>query len=409
MQRRVMLARPASAGGGFAALTQRRRGAFLRRHFGLSRRFDLARRILDDMADAGSDFNFSSEAELVTELQKRVATAVQMRRSQGAEGGRRAFGYPFSRPSLYWGPRVNVAARDYWLPAVVDDYDERRDPATRAAIEGLPRNRRHTVLGDPAPGYHWILSPLGHADPYAAITSLFEAQPPHKRTLIHCDYLVSLVHFLSFATAVGRAEFNRRLRTHGLHRIQLRWNGFADLQLDVVQPDGSVTPGLGSLQVVRPASERDLVIGDHVYFWNHLTYDLINERIGNAWRLENAVLVDRRGGEDRFLGHGSGEKTAHQMRSKLAEEYNDVAQIALRLIARTRSRVPARRGAAQRELADRFPNLHPVGPAWHIVGDRFGQHFDQRLRLIRSDEVLGLRDPWDPSRLFEVRRPAESR
>jgi hypothetical protein len=43
-----------------------------------------------------------------------------------------------------------------------------------------------------------------------------------------------------------------------------------------------------------------------------------------AWRLENAILTERKGKVDYFLGHGSGRQTRETMKKKLSEEYNAV-------------------------------------------------------------------------------------
>ena len=49
---------------------------------------------------------------------------------------------------------------------------------------------------------------------------------------------------------------------------------------------------------------EDLIIGDHVIFWNHLAFDGLNERQYSPWRLENAVLIDKtETEEDLFEGH----------------------------------------------------------------------------------------------------------
>ena len=148
------------------------------------------------------------------------------------------------------------------------------------------------------------------------------------------------------------------------------------------------------------------MIGDHVYFFNHQAYDLINETVGNAWRLENTILIDRRGRTDLFLGHGSGRKTAAQLRAKLAEEYNDVADIALRLAGR------ADRGDA---TASRRHG-HPVPE---------GQEGRRASGACRGRRTTGSRSTsscagstaarWSarttrptPSRMYPVRRPIES-
>jgi len=142
---------------------------------------------------------------------------------------------------------------------------------------------------------------------------------------------------------------------------------------------------------------------------NHPAYDVINANIGNAWRLENAVLVARRGGVDVFLGHGSGYKTARQMQAKLAEEYNDVAMIALRLVQRTRHGGTSARVAARAELGTRFPGVVQVAGIWRIHGTGLlGVPVDLELRRLRASEVPGLHDPRDTSRMYPVRRPVES-
>ncbi|MCK5319287.1 MAG: hypothetical protein KAJ55_15345 [Anaerolineales bacterium] len=391
-------------------LTDRERREFHQANFRTDQQRHLARRVIRDMAQASNAFYFSDEGELRTEIQRRVATARWMQESQRGGAANRAFGYPFRNPSPYWGPRVNYAAREYWEPAVPDEYSERRDPVRRDRIEELSAGRKYTVYGDPASGYSWSLTERGRADPYRAIITLFERQPPHRRTLIHCDYLVSLVHFRSLAETEGRDEFNRRLRSFGLRRIRLRWNAFNDLQMSIRMPifRFPILPRIGSLRVVRPSSTDDLVIGDHVYFWNHEAYDLINRGVGNPWRLENAVLVDRRRERDLFQGHGSGQRTTHQMLDKLRDEYNRVAREALGLTEDTVSSSPTVRDQAFRTLSTRFPRVRQRRREWRVRGWNFGRFINIRLRTIRSDEVLGLNDPFRPTRMNSVRRPAES-
>jgi len=401
VQRRVLVVSPPAVTP--TAMTRAQRQAFVRGRFPRGRQRRVAALVLSDMAAASDPFTFATEDELQSELVKRVTMSDVMQSSQRASrGGLRAFGYPFTGPALYWGPRVNFTAKDSWQPLPPDDYDERRDPAKRAEIRRLPRGERHTVYGDPD-DYSWRLTPTGRTDPWDAIMNLFVPQPPHRRSLLHCDYLVSLVHFRAFMASLGKPAFNARIAAFGPDQIELRWNMFDDLDLPAAG-----RPGLGSLQQVVPSSPRDLVIGDHVYFWNHPGYDAINENVGNAWRLENAVLIRRQEGEDIFLGHGSGQKTAGQMKTKLAAEYNRVANMALRLVERTRRGTAAQRASARQELADRFPNVHEVGGRWRVQGDGFAGPVDVELRRIRAREVLGLYDPWSPGNMYPVRRPAES-
>jgi len=386
----------------------------------------LAHAVMDDMAAAGDKFDFANEAELQSEIVKRLSTVTHMKESQQAVAGKgSAFGYPFSGDSALYGPRVNFAAKDYWEPGVPDDYAVRTDAAKNKLLKSKPRHERCTVYGDQCGNYFWKLSKKGQADPYNAIAKLFTPQLAHKRTLLHCDYLLSLVNLLSLADSIGPAEFNKRIGAFGADKFFLKWNAFSDLHVQTFARDaagewtkdskGKATPkaGLGSTQRVTPSSEADLVIGDHVVFFNHLAYDLINAKIGNAWRLENAILVSRDGGKDVFLGHGSGYKTAGMMRTKLAEEFNEVAGKALALTKQAKAKSKPTQAAASADLAARFPNVKQVGDEWRIQGvpdliKGCAHNVDQKLREIKPDEVLGPKSPCDPTKMNEVERPIES-
>lgn len=404
VQRLVRLAEPPSPARTLNPVDRRR---FVRTELRSARDHAEGLRVIQDMGAASDVLDFSSRDELRAELVKRVTMTQVMQDSQAAVGGLIAFGYPFTGSSQYWGPRVGFAAKDYWVPPTPDNYDLRRDPAKRAEIRSKPRGERHTVFGDQG-NYHFDLSPRGAADPYKAIMTLFDRQPPHKRTLVHCDYLVSLVHFRAFMASLGKPAFNTRIAAYGPSKIQLRWDLFSELEPSLNTGSG-LRSGLGSIRQVVPSSPADLVIGDHVYFWNHPAYDVINDTVGNAWRLENAILISRPGGTDVFLGHGSGRKTAAQMRAKLAEEYNDVATIALRLVGRTRRGSAASRAAARAELSSRFPGLALVGTTWRIQGTGLrGVAVDIPLSLLRASQIPGMFDPADRAHLYPVRRAAES-
>jgi hypothetical protein len=276
----------------------------------------------------------------------------------------------------------------------------------------MDRSQRHTVYGDMDSSYSWTLTDAGKKNPYDAITLLFVAQQPHKRTLLHCDYLISLVNFRSLADAVGKDEFNKRIAAAGADKIVLRFSAFQDLHKTIWEAVGAKTttrPGLGSTQQAVPSSEGDLVIGDHVVFFNHMAYDLINWGVGNAWRLENAVLIRRERRGDVFLGHGSGEKTGTEMRAKLAEEFNEVANRALALTRVAASTDKAKAAEARNTLAGR--SVVERAGDWRIVGT--GQlcataKVDMKLRTIRPDDVIGLKDPCDATKLYRVERPIES-
>lgn len=364
----------------WSEFTAVQRASFVRRWFAPADQ-GLARRIVADMADATDEFKFENELELFTEVFKRLRTSQLMRETQrdlGAHG--KAFGYPVRNSDGTWsatcGPRVNKAAARYWGP-----------------VQGLSDD------------YEFPLTPFGQEHAYDALVALFTSQPGKcDRTLIHCDYLASVVHYRVFAETIGANVFTERVK-NGTIPLMLKWNGFDDIEEKTFR-----FAERESLREVRPSSERDLVIGDHVIFWNHRAYDLINEVVGEAWRLENAVLVDRTRGVDTFLGHGSGEQTKSTMLGKLVDRYNDVVRKALAVIARTRSRDAATSAAARAQMAHDFPRIKPVGTGWHVQGDGHGKMFDDPVAsiTIANPDLIGLRDPEDLSRMNLVMRPKES-
>ena len=365
----------------FKATSPEYRQQFIERHFPRSEQ-GMAAKILEDLFQTTDALEFANEQELRTEIFKRMRTSQLIQESQGLYG--RAFEYPNHEPAKRClanngrgeriNPRVNKAAERYWGPV---------------RYEGS--------------SYYFELSEDGKENAYQALTTLFIPQRSIcDMTLIHCDYLASVIHFRTFAETIGVQEFNRRVRA-GTIEMRLTYYGFRDLM-------GSTSSQTVSLRSVRPSSEDDLVIGDHVIFWNHRAYDLINERIRNAWRLENAILIDNRRGEDRFLGHGSGEKNNEGMRRKLANEYNDVVEKASRVIRHIRSGNAATASAGREEMQRNFPNIQEAGGAWNIRGRAHGKDFDQPLQRIdyRDSELTGLRDPQDPSKMNYVKRPVES-
>lgn len=397
------------------------RRAFLKAHKWTNPAF--ASQVMEEMAAGDDAFDFADDDELKEEIVKRTSTVHHMEESQQQiptkiPGDKRsAFGYPFNAASELYGPRVNYAAKDYWEPPVPDNYSLRTNKAKNAQLRSLPRSERCSVYGDQCGDYGWKLTGKGKSDPYHALGKLFVPQQPHKRTLIHCDYLISVVNFMSLADALGAAEFNKRIAAFGAEKIVLKWNAFLDLH-DISflrDPAGTrtsaPTAGLKSTQRVKPTSEKDIILGDHVVFFNHIAYDAINTGIGNAWRLENAVFVERERGQDVFLGHGSGYLTARAMKNKLAAEFNKVIGIAQTTITKTKSRDKKTQAAGQAELARKFPKVKPVGTEFHAVSDTglgCTTNIDFKIREIKPDEVIGLKSPCNQAEMNEVERPIES-
>lgn len=369
------------------------RKRFIDTHFAPADRA-FASKILEDLAQVKDVLDFANEEELVREVFKRLRTSRLMQETQSLFG--RAFEYPNKAEAkaclpLNKGkppeqqmenPRVNEEAKAYW----------------GAVQYGSP-------IPGFAPSYFFELAPDGKKNAYDALVKLFKPQPSICRmTLIHCDYLASVVHLRTFAESIGVQEFNDRVEK-GLIDMKLTFYGFAYLEPSLARSRKAF-----SLQEFRPSSEEDLVIGDHVIFWNHRAYDLINERIGNAWRLENAILTEKARGVDQFLGHGSGKRDNTSMRKKLAEEYNDVVRKAEPVIQRTRSANPKTAQAAKDEMGQRFPRIQEKGGEWRIVGNAHKKDFDEPLKRVKDTDpgLIGLRDPDDPSKMNLVKRPIES-
>jgi hypothetical protein len=357
-------------------MTPRQRRLFLRRHFRGTRDFDLARRIVEDMAAASDELEFDDERELLREVRKRIGTSRLMRESQRERRVRgrlsEAFGYPNRPPAAGCGPRVNEAAKAYWGPK-----------------QG---------------NYHFNLSPLGRKNAYKALTTLFTRQTnPCKRTLIHCDYLISVVHFRAFAESIGRSEFNRRVRDGDIPMV-LKWNGFTDLEQSFWRSSRRE-----SLQVVRVSRRADLIIGDHVLLFNHPSYDALIQGVGGVWRLENAILVDRRGGRDLFQGHGySRPVTELHMKRGMRRQYAKHVKKVRKAIKGLRSR-SARRRKKSRQTLSRYTGIRRRGREYRIIGRGFcGTTVDRPVKTPSLSELPGLNDPCNPGRLWPVRRPIES-
>jgi hypothetical protein len=356
------------------ALGPKEREAVINTYFEKNDRKE-ANAIFDDILDSDADLRFADYEELRSEIQKRLYTSRLMKKSQDLYG--KAFEYPnHERAKKCVGgrnnPRVNKAAEKYWGP-----------------VQGGSGS------------YYFDLSEEGKKDAYQALTTLFTPQKSIcDMTLIHCDYLVSVVHFRAFAERLGAPEFNRRV-SGGMIKMRLEWNGFKWLEEDDAPGEKGV-----SLREVQPPSEKDLIIGDHVIFWNHRAYDAINEVPRNAWRLENAVLIEKQKGEDIFLGHGSGRKNNRQMRETLAGEYNKVIAMAVNLIAAVK-KGDSKSAGARTEMAAKFPNIKEAGATWSVETKK--KIFDVKEVAWNDPDLTGLRDPNDPSKMNTVKRPIESK
>jgi hypothetical protein len=349
----------------------------------------LADRILRDILAVGSGLDFSDAGELKTEIFKRLRVSQLLTESQGGEAG---FAYPenmsqadncdgFDDKNSSRNARVNKAARTYW----------------------------NGPLFDSGGYYFFVLTAEGRENAFTALTTLFT--PQHSlcdKTLIHCDYLVNVLQFRTYAEQLGEKKFNE-LVEQGKIDMWLNWNGFPDPHYE---PRETSPKAQGFMQNVQVAKREDLIIGDHVVFWNHLAFDGLNMTRQSPWRLENAILVDKdASGQDIFQGHGSGREVERAMLSELLNAYNDIADPAL---AMTKA-IDDGNTAQQANLQQDYPGVLKDQGRW-VVRDPTPGRAGHLYELKHSDKehpeteplLPGLRDPLDFNRLSPVDRPIES-
>ena len=378
---------------------------FIEKHFTGTDR-DLARKILNDLrAVKGDDLDFENEEELRNEVFKRLRVSQLMQESQTDK----AFDYPESLtedcpgydpnrpPNILKHARVNKAAKPYWSDVILH----------------------------PTAIYYFQLTPEGKQHAFDALEKLFTHQDSIcDRTLIHCDYLTSVIHLRAFAESIGVEEFNTRVRSDAIQFYLTYYGADFLTATDVPGPRGRIAGPASaksvSLQQMRPASKEDLVIGDHVVFWNHLAYDALTVMRPGPWRLENAVLVDKNEkGEDKFEGHGApslgntvAPGTEEDMLNELAAVYNRQVEPAEDL---TRQ-VEAGYLHAEQNLKEKFPQVEKASNGKWIVKElpknsyRPKKFYELRqLMNYKDPELIGLKDEIDPNKMGIVERPVESR
>jgi hypothetical protein len=349
----------------------------------------LAEKILHEIL-AGRDDELDL-GELRSEVFKRMRTSQLMQESQkkGASGELEAFDYPesvkaengcsdFAGKNSIGNARVNKAARPFWTGPVFDAQ----------------------MI------YYFTLSAAGKEDAFQALTALFTQQSSIcDKTLIHCDYLVNVVEYRVYAESIGREKFNRLVKS-GAVTLWLTYTGFPK-----PDPTGKgVSPKQLSFQLVSPNSKKDLIIGDHVIFWNHLAFDGLNGPFGSPWRLENAVLIDQKeNGDNLFEGHGAGPDTEHQMLKELAEAYNALAKIVIKI---TGDYDDGR--LDEEKFHNKFKYVVKDRDDWVVLDPGLDpRRKGKKVPLKLADEINpeqdkllpGLRDPADFSKLWAVDRP----
>ncbi len=292
-----------------------------------------------------------------------------------------ARGYDASAGGIH-NARVNKAARSYWNAPVFD-----------------------SVMY-----YYFTLSPEGRNNGFAALTSLFVPQESIcDKTLIHCDYLVNVIQFRAYAESLGERKFNALVKA-GKIDMWLTYTGFPDWRLE----GGQTSPKALGFQSVRIANRNDLLIGDHVVFFNHLAFDGLNVRKYNDWRLENAILVDKNdAGEDVFQGHGSGREVEHAMLKELLTAYKGLADPAIAITQAIDAGDTTQEAKRQAE----YPWVVKMQDKWVVVDPstqppRQGQTYELKPVNPANPEaeplLPGLKDPLNMSQFAPVDRPIES-
>lgn len=358
-------------------------------------REQLVRDTVADMHAVGTRFSYSTVTELARDVKQRVLVSLYMRKSQGYKrraGGRTqlvsGFSYPDRESDGTEGitEKVNDAAQQYW--------------------DGPKRGSKYRS------NYWFTLTAEGKKNAYEAIKALFTPQrDPKKRTLIHCDYLVSVVEYRAWVESVGRRRFNTAVE-YGYITPVLKYNGFADLARTIdlpagFAPEAKLPKGFVDLTTtpetphrrVTVNSEDDLVIGDHVWFYNHESYDALIEGVDGIWRLENAIVVDHRSGENRYQGHGyyspvPKSRLLHGMIRQYNKHVRAARKIVRKIEAAERNNNDAAEKNARQELSNKYPNVVEFGNDWWILGEGFCNTVVTReLKRLSKSEAPGLEHP----------------
>jgi len=334
---------------------------------------------------------FSDLDAVASNVRVRVLVSRYMRVSQGSSGIMKAFSYPDREADKTKGvkAKVNDAAAAFW-----------------GLVQGWPG------------AYYIDLSPKGKANAYQALIRLFtEQRDPHKRTLIHCDYLVSVIEFRAYAENLGEARFNA-LVASGALPMRLKYDGFDDLKKLPLPTLGGPAAAKGRqppLKQVSVGGKEDLLVGDHVVFYNHESYDVLTSVNHDVWRLENAIVIDRAGGQFRYQGHGYPTPVKEDaLLDGMLFHYNRNIDRARKITARI-AQGGKSAGIARAELAKEYPYVKEANPGhWTIDGPDpaqlyitlCGRRVSRDLKHLTRAEAPALHSPCDGK--IRVNRPIEA-
>ncbi|HEY2069701.1 MAG TPA: DUF4157 domain-containing protein [Rhizomicrobium sp.] len=364
-----------------------------------------AAKIVVDILDVKSKLSYADAAEFRADVKKRLSVSNGMVESQSKQKigvsnkYKLAFGYP---------SELDPGCDGYVAPAPGQEENQKNARVNKAARD---KNYWEGPLFKGQDYYYFVLTAEGKKHGFDALQTLFTQQASVcDRTLIHCDYLVNVVEFRAYAEAMGQEKFDAAVLS-GKVDMTLNWSGFAPGYKDWKKSPKS----LGYTQRVVLTSKNDLIIGDHVIFFNHLAFAPMNT-VGNDWQLENAILTDKDDdGNDLFLGHGSKRgdgrgQTEHKMLVELGWAFNALIKEPLELSEKVRIDGDA---SAEAKLLKGWPNVHKKGNDF-IVRDAKRGNREYPLQPAdtnapEDDEYLpGLLDPMDRSKLYPIDRPIES-
>jgi len=170
---------------------------------------------------------------------------------------------------------------------------------------------------------------------------------------------------------------------------------------------------------ITPSSKQNLLIGDHVIFWNHLAYDAISVTKPGPWRLENALLVDKdSSGNDLYEGHGAPEVDHTVKPGKEEEVLQDLMDVYNGYVKDAKSianKVDNLEPTAPEELNKKYPQVKKMNNIWAVEEldrnkDRPQHYYVLReITDVKDNELIGLRNPYNPSAMNSVTRPVESK
>ncbi|MCP4256660.1 MAG: DUF4157 domain-containing protein [Planctomycetes bacterium] len=239
-------------------------------------RVKLVKDIIKGFLSSSTTFYYADELEVFDDVYKRAVTSLYMRTSQGASTTPKVK-YPGSV-----GPKTNKKASAYW---------------------------KVTTGGT----YKFELNSTGINNAYEALrTILFEAKSKIDTTRMHCDYVIAAIHFMAMAEDMGIAKFDAAVKKGDI----IVWLK-APKSFDPTVPNSMAVWGSyasttvydankKSIGKVKISGESEIIVGDHLMFYNHSAYNAMNAKQGESWRLENALVSDKEasGSDFRFQGHG---------------------------------------------------------------------------------------------------------